>query len=556
MRATLCSFLLAAVAVAQDADRPSGPDPRSTAEAYDRAIQGLFAGRGLGRGGDPAAALAALDRLGATPAPGLETRGEDLQLVVRAYLAGRVEAPGTTGRELADRVDRLRAAHGWDGHEQLDKRKTDPRTLLAVAIDARLAQTLPAEELAAHPAAAVFPGSITAAAPRVARRIGFEPSVPRWRSTGLWAPAREAVRVEVPDLPAGATLTVIVGSHTDSVVGRPRWARFPQISRRFRIDRAGSHRVGNAFGGLLYLACDRGEAEPFAVTIEGAVEAPFFELGVSALEDWRTELRDRPAPFGELACGQIVWTLPSAVLRTCEDPDEVLRFWARVVEVQDQLAHHQRTSPERFVLDRQISVGYMHSGYPLMGPVSAAAAAVDVASLREKGNWGMFHEIGHNHQTVHYGRYANPWTFDDNVEVTVNLFSAWTYVAALGRSDTMGHQHWRTELLAENLAKEFSAAAYPEKPHRERCLFWVHLIEEFGWDAVREVFRTYAALPDEARPQDDLDKRSLFLEIWSEQVGRDLGPFFAAWGLEVRSAARAKAAALPAFEPRVPLPAR
>jgi hypothetical protein len=234
----------------------------------------------------------------------------------------------------------------------------------------------------------------------------------------------------------------------------------------------------------------------------------------------------------------------------------VLRFWARVVEVQDELAHHRRTSPERFVLDRQISVGFMHSGYPLMGPVTAAAAALDVATLREKGNWGMFHEIGHNHQTVHYGVYANPWTFDDNVEVTVNVFSAWTYAAALGRTDTMGHQHWRPELLAESLAAEFTAQPYARKSHRERCLFWVHLIAEFGWDAVREVFGTYAGLPAEARPRGDLEKRSLFLRIWSRQVGRDLGPFFAAWGLEVDEAARTEVAALPPFAPRIALPAR
>ncbi|MBK8974756.1 MAG: hypothetical protein IPM29_02410 [Planctomycetes bacterium] len=532
---------------------PAAPDPEAVAEAYDRDVGALFSGRGPGRGGAPAPeqAHAALERLCAVPASGLETRAADLRSVLRAYLEARPR-----GGDLVRQVDALRAEHTWDGSRALDKRKGDPRTLLLVAIDSQLHQTLPVRELRAHPAAAAFPGAVPDDAPRVARTLQVDTQVPRWHSTALWAPAGETVHVEVRELSAGATLTVVVGSHTDSVVGRPRWERFPRISRRFRIDAAGDHEVGNAFGGLIYVACDRTDAGVLQVRIRGAVEAPVFELGATSIRDWRAALRDRPAPFGELICDHIVWTLPAGVLRSCDDPDEVLRFWSEVVSVQDQLAHATRASPERFVLDRQISVGYMHSGYPLMGPVSAAAAAVDVATLREKGNWGMFHELGHNHQTEHYGRYANVWTFDDSVEVTVNVFSAWTYVAALQRPAVMGHQHWRTDLLAENLAASFTAKPYGEKSHRERCLFWVHLIEEFGWDQVRAVFGTYAEMPRDQLPRDDLGKRSLFLEVWSRQVGHDLGPLFAAWGIEVTEAAAAHVAALPAFTPRVALPAR
>lgn len=553
MRTALSLLLLAGLLPAQDAERATGADPEKVAEAYDRQVRSLFSGRALRRGGPPAAAeaTAALDRLCAKDPPGLETRGDDLRAVVRAYLDQRED-----GGAFVDRVDALRADHTWDGRRPLDKRKGDPRALLLTAIDARLHQQLPPEALGAHPAAAAFPGEVAADVPRVERRIELDTAIPRWASTGLWAPAGEVVTLEVPELEDGVTITVVVGSHTDSVVGRPRWARFPVVSRRYRIDSAGSHAVANAFGGLIYLAANRTDAGVVPVVVRGAVEAPMFVLGSTSVDAWQGSIRDRPAPFGELACDRIVWTLPSGVLRECDAPDDVLRFWAKVIDVQDDLAHNDRTSPERFVLDRQISVGYMHSGYPLMGPVSAAEAALDLATLREKGNWGMFHEIGHNHQTVHYGTYANPWTFDGNVEVTVNVFSSWTYVAALERSETMGHQHWRTDMLAESLEKDFTTKPYAEKSHRERCLLWVHLIEEFGWDAVKAVFGTYAAIPAGERPRSDLAKRSLFLEIWSKQVGRNLAPFFDSWGLAVTDEARAAVGGLPEFTPRVSLPSR
>lgn len=58
----------------------------------------------------------------------------------------------------------------------------------------------------------------------------------------------------------------------------------------------------------------------------------------------------------------------------------------------------------------------MHSGYPIMTHLDAAPRMVNLAALRSVGEWGLFHELGHNHQ-------ADAWTFDGTVEVTCNLFS-------------------------------------------------------------------------------------------------------------------------------------
>ena len=49
----------------------------------------------------------------------------------------------------------------------------------------------------------------------------------------------------------------------------------------------------------------------------------------------------------------------------------------------------------------------MHSGYPMMGFVSALhvkneptqrGPLMTTTEMKKKGSWGPFHEIGHNHQ--------------------------------------------------------------------------------------------------------------------------------------------------------------
>lgn len=63
-----------------------------------------------------------------------------------------------------------------------------------------------------------------------------------------------------------------------------------------------------------------------------------------------------------------------------------MQLWDKIVKAEDKLAAvDDRTKPERVVFDRQISVGYMHSGYPFMCPVSAAPEGVEFAKL-SKGN--------------------------------------------------------------------------------------------------------------------------------------------------------------------------
>ena len=101
----------------------------------------------------------------------------------------------------------------------------------------------------------------------------------------------------------------------------------------------------------------------------------------------------------------------------------------------------ERARPERYVADEQISAGYMHSGYPIMTHLDAAPRFVDLARLATEGDWGMFHEMGHNHQHP-------DWTFDGTVEVTCNLFSLYLMETVCAKG--VGHPAMAPESIATN----------------------------------------------------------------------------------------------------------
>ena len=81
-------------------------------------------------------------------------------------------------------------------------------------------------------------------------------------------------------------------------------------------------------------------------------------------------------------------------------------------------------------------------------------------------------------------------------------------------------------------------------------LMYMQLQEAFGWEAYKKVFREYRDLPRGQRPRSDNEKRDQWLVRFSRTVGRNLGPFFQAWGVPTSDKARASIAKLPAWMPK------
>ncbi len=450
-----------------------------------------------------------------------------------------------TDRKYRPRLDALLRQHA----ETLKPTESKPlkaedavdRFLLAYQIDQ--IDALPADRTRPHPAAIRFPGDVPASAARISRTLTIDTSIPQWHSLGLYAPPGGHITVTVPAEAAAAKLAVRIGCHTDELWDHDQWKRVPRISREFSITSA-TTQAANAFGGLIYIDVpDRCKLGSIEVTINGAVAAPLFVLGKNTAEDWK-KLRTAPGPWAELATDRVIVTVPSERIRSLDDPAPVLEFWNKVLDADADLATipHQRHRPERYVVDVQISAGYMHSGYPIMAHLDAGAWLPSLDEL-SKGNWGLYHEMGHNHQ-------QGDWTFDGTGEVTCNLFTLYVHDTVCDHRQT-DSKKWLAEHSAQ-IAKHIDRGAPFDKWKSEPFLalaMYIQLEQAFGWDTFKKVFAQYRALPPNERPHDDDQKRDQWMVRFSKVCGKNLGPFFQAWGVPTSKTARDQIADLPDWMP-------
>ena len=423
--------------------------------------------------------------------------------------------------------------------------ESDGMARLAITIETQRLQRMPAEQVQAHPSASFYPGAVPADAPRVTRDVSVDLSVPAWHSTGLYAAPGEVITITVPDTAAKNKVAVRIGCHTDQLWHLDKWKRMPQISFETALT-TGENKVANAFGGLVYLTVPNGKSGTFNASIAGAVPAPLFVLGQTDPQAWRDTIRKLPGPWAELACDKVIIAVPSANIRDLDDPVALMEFWTKVLDADADLAQipHERKRPERYVPDEQISAGYMHSGYPIMTWMDAAPRFVNLEQLMAKGDWGMFHEMGHNHQ-------QGTWTFGGTTEVTCNLFSVYVLEKVCGLTGPEAKRVY-DDKVTKRMTDYFAAGSPFDKWKGDPFLalrMYMDLRMEFGWEPFQAVFKQYREAPKDQLPKNDDEKRDQWMVRMSRQVGRNLGPYFQQWGVPTSDAARKSIEGLPGWMP-------
>ncbi len=401
----------------------------------------------------------------------------------------------------------------------------------------------------AHPAAATFPGLPPRDAKVVSKAVEVDLSVPGWHSTGLYAAPGQSLTATMPTVSttdgtcAPPRLALRIGCHKDTLWHLDAWPRVPEITveRPFDGDAA---TLSCAFGGPVYVVVPEGATGRTTVTIAGAVEAPLYVLGTTTKDAW-AKSRRAPGPWAELASSKVILSVPSDRIRDLVDPEPLMRSWDRVLDACARLAGlpAARQRPERFVSDVEISAGYMHSGYPIMTHLDAAERMVDPYLMGSKGDWGFLHELGHNHQSP-------DWTFDGTGEVTCNLFSLYVLELVYRVPWNAGHEAlaaWTTK-ASNHIRAGAPFSAWKADPFLALTMY-IQLIRDFGWAPFLRVFADYRALPARERPANDDAKRDQWMTRFSRAVGKDLGPFFEAWGVPTSEAARASIAGLPDWMP-------
>jgi len=432
-----------------------------------------------------------------------------------------------------------------------------PLEELVVRLDVREGRDLPAEELWAHPASTDFPGAVAAEAQRVSVSVtidgthdGIDPQLiysgsqaAAWRSTGLYAAPGDLLTVTVDPLDAGQGLEVQIGAHSDSLWGKDTWERYPYILRRDALETT-TTTTASLWGGPVYIRVPVGLAlGSVDVTIEGAVAMPRFVRGEHSDDDWE-QMKGWAGPWAELEANSYVITVPSADVQTLTDPEALTAFWDAVLDADAWLYGIPAARPraERFVTDRQISAGWMHSGYPMMAHLASVEEVTSLTSLTTSGAWGPFHELGHNHQ---HRDFVLPGTTEGNV----NLWSVYASEEVAGVSRDVAHPavapSSRAQTVSDYLATGPDFANWSVWTALETYL---QLQEGFGWEPYPELFDLYRSLDSTGHPGTDQERIDLFVQSYADIVEHDLGPFFLAWGFPVSQGVLDDIAQYPAWD--------
>lgn len=397
-------------------------------------------------------------------------------------------------------------------------------------------------------AARLFPGLVGDSAPRLQNfkvnlnidyktadksllRISVLPEP--WFGTGLYAPAGERIKIEVPAGVYG--LTAQIGVWTDNLSGKTELMRDPLIVNKKALF-PGENYIRNLYGGPLIIIASRSVGRTIALEVSGAVKSPDFILGETTDAEWKSMIRHTTVPWFALRGEHIVFNLPVSKLHSypLNNPTELMKAWDSVI-VNDYnkwygLSNHPADPrdlapqlPWRVVQDIQPSVGYAHSGYPVVAKMDDNwfRQITSVYDLRHSSNWGTLHEIGHNFQM------GSTWKWSGLGEVSNNLHS-------FKVAHRYGHKH--SKMTSSDFASALAWAAEKDENKEfsdlnvtERLVPFVQIFELYGYDF--QTYLTTEARHDQHTAISDQGKIDFYYEKLSEFVGKNMTKWMNQWGL-------------------------
>ncbi|XP_043823469.1 TRPM8 channel-associated factor 2-like [Dromiciops gliroides] len=349
-----------------------------------------------------------------------------------------------------------------------------------------------------------------------------------WKSTGLYLHPGCTLNITIPHSACSSNVKVQIGCHSDNLNGHDKTIRAPVVIYQHFLNKP-NNSISSLWGGLVYIivpnGCSLGNT---SITFTGAVPAPYFVLGKTSVEEWKNSIRHHPVPWGELQADSVILTVPAENLQRLENPEPLLRLWNEITEAIARLGGKANPFPrhERIVTDVQISQGWMHSGYPIMGHLDIVNALLSEHNIRKYGLWGPLHEMGHNQQ-------RNDLEFPPHTtEATCNIWTVYVHETVLNISRNDTHPALRPKERQNRLKDYQTKGASLSRWYGWTALeTYLQLQEAFGWESLTEVFKTFQHMS--GVPKDNESKMNMWVTKFSEQVQKNLAPFFKAWGWPV-----------------------
>lgn len=414
-------------------------------------------------------------------------------------------------------------------------------------------------ELFAHPSAADFPGSPTAGAPTVTKTVSLiantssdfymnQGGKPTRFETGLYAAPGATISVTIPANRTGAGIELLISPNggDDTTFNYGTWTYFPKLWRNVPLTQQVTQ-TGHVMGGLLTVLIPANRTlGPLDITISGALPAPAFVLGTNTDAEWNSTLRNAPAPYGYIQNDKLTIYLPKTRLAEMTNPEAVTAYWKRVMDTADDYYGYTafRKRGEAVATARYVAYGAAYADYPIEAGWGTTSNSL-LEGARVNGDWGTYHELGHNFQDI----FDNAFVIAIGAEVDVNLFPGIMYGVIHDRTAWDGaHSSYDagSRLSARNNYLALPAADQTwQKAHDLYPVaydFYFNLAESFGWDAYRTFFtrlmrylQSPSAATDSAlhalSTSDPNFKRNRFYLLMCDATGRNLDAYFQRYGL-------------------------
>lgn len=434
--------------------------------------------------------------------------------------------------------------------------------------------------------ARVFPGLVCSEEPRLqnyAVSMDFDynyvgenlrinvPPQPQF-STGLYAAPGELVTIDVP---AGDySLSAQIGAWTDNLSAIQSPPRDPIIYTRTQLA-PGRNYLRNLYGGHIYIFAGRPLGTPVNLVFSNVVKSPDFVLGKTTNEEWKTAVQNSCVPWLELRSENMIFVVPREYILSrpianataaMQEWDNIIKYdfyeWEGLVENPAEPVDKAPLLPWRVVLDIKPVVGYGHSGFPIVAQndYSWYDGIGNVAMIDGGGNWGYYHEVGHNNQQPSY------WSWSSLGETSNNLFA----FKVAHRLQAQVPQAWppKHPALATAIPAALRFAADPATNKNfdgtdarindpfARLTPFLQIFDKVpagmnydSWGFMAELYKRSRRA--QRISLTDQNKRDFVYEALCEYTGHDWINFFNAWGIAVSNIAKNKMAQYPKMLQRI-----
>ncbi len=213
-------------------------------------------------------------------------------------------------------------------------------------------------------------------------------------STACYALPGKEVIVKLPQAMLDKKLKIQIGHHGNGE--RFISADFPVMpntTRYFNADKT-IVKLINPHGGLIYIVTPKVVGfNGDEIEVIGAVEAPRYYLGKTTKEQWK-KIRNLPGAWGELISKQTHFIVPSAKLRTIENPEEMMSWWSTSTKQHEEFYNYKPEVPYHQHIRHYADSGRAY--WPFQWSMNHMEGLFNVKGLKLHNSGLFLHEHGHH----------------------------------------------------------------------------------------------------------------------------------------------------------------